>query len=161
MRDLLDDIYREHQQALFSLALSVTRHPASAEDAGQAAFTRLLGRRTPPTGDVRAYVFASVRNAAIDQQRRRGRDGKTCASMFEPAESSPPDADVLADEQQRRLRDAIDQLPAPQREAVILKALGGLSHEQVARITGQSPNTVASRYRRALEKLRGALGDEP
>src|SRR3954452_9099285 len=71
----LEDIYARHRQGLFTLALSITRCAARAEDAVHDAFVRLCRRRSvaaPLEGtgaasqpDAVAYVFASVRNAAV------------------------------------------------------------------------------------------------
>src|SRR4051795_7972904 len=71
----LEDIYARHRQGLFTLALSITRCAARAEDAVHDAFVRLCRRRSvsaPVNGtgtasqpDPVAYVFASVRNAAV------------------------------------------------------------------------------------------------
>src|SRR3954464_10297105 len=76
----LEDIYARHRQGLFTLALSITRCAARAEDAVHDAFVRLCRRRFvawwfSATGTARqpdpvAYVFASVRNAAVDLVRR-------------------------------------------------------------------------------------------
>jgi RNA polymerase sigma-70 factor (ECF subfamily) len=52
---------------------------------------------------------------------------------------------------------AVAALPEPQREVLALKFDGGLTFAEIAAIVGASPNTVASRYRYALEKLRAVL----
>jgi RNA polymerase sigma-70 factor (ECF subfamily) len=69
-----------------------------------------------------------------------------------PADVENP-ADSLADD----LPNALKALPADQREVIALKLDGGLTFAQVAEILNVSPNTAASRYRYALEKLRRML----
>jgi RNA polymerase sigma-70 factor (ECF subfamily) len=64
-------------------------------------------------------------------------------------------APTLADDE---LAAAVAALPEAQREVVALRVDGGLSFEEIAAATGTSPNTAASRYRYALEKLRVSLG---
>jgi DNA-directed RNA polymerase specialized sigma24 family protein len=49
---------------------------------------------------------------------------------------------------------AVASLPGEQREVIALKIDGGLTFAEIAAVTGTSPNTAASRYRYALEKLR-------
>ena len=71
----LERIYRDHRQGLFTLALSITRCPDLAEDAVQDAFTRLWRSEIEPQGDSTAYVFASVRNAALELARGRRSGG--------------------------------------------------------------------------------------
>jgi RNA polymerase sigma-70 factor (ECF subfamily) len=51
-------------------------------------------------------------------------------------------------------------LPAPQREALVLKIWGGLSFPQIAEALGISANTAASRYRYAIARMREALVEE-
>ena len=64
-------------------------------------------------------------------------------------------APTLADDD---LAAAVATLPEAQREVVALRIDAGLSFEEIAAATGTNPNTAASRYRSALEKLRLALG---
>jgi len=172
VRDELAAIYRQHRQGLYSLALSIIRQPQLAEDAVHDAFVRLIRREQMPQGDPVAYIFAAVRNAAIDL-RRRGQPGQL-AQRENPAEqsifdnrpdtrpngqnvSSDPAASLLADEQQRQLQDALEQLPQPQRDAVVMRIYGELTFDQIAQITEEPLSTIASRYQRALTKLRDVL----
>jgi DNA-directed RNA polymerase specialized sigma24 family protein len=58
-----------------------------------------------------------------------------------------------------RLTRALESLPPDQREVIALKIEGELTFAQIAAVLGISPNTAASRYRYALERLRGKLPD--
>jgi RNA polymerase sigma-70 factor (ECF subfamily) len=160
VRGALEAIYRRHRQGLFTLALSITGRVELAEDAVQEAFVGLWRRGAPPAGDVVAYVFAAVRNAAIDQLRKRRRSaGDSPVSIYDGAVIDP---DPAAEAEQRRLlRDALEALPAEQREAVVLRIYAGLSFGQVAEMLGEPLPTVASRYRRALERIRQHMRDRP
>ncbi|MCA1596341.1 MAG: hypothetical protein LC772_07955, partial [Chloroflexi bacterium] len=55
------------------------------------------------------------------------------------------------------LRDRFARLPVEQREVLALKVFQGLTFKEIARATGISINTAASRYRYGIEKLREAL----
>lgn len=158
MRPVWEGIYRQHRQGLFSLALSITRQPALAEDAVQEAFARLLRRDQAPAGDPVAYVFASVRNAAIDTLSKES-SRSAPVSLFNGQHTDPADR-VLEDESARRLRDAIDNLPDAQRQAIVMKAYAGLTFQQIAQASDEPLSTINSRYQRALVKLRQTLGDE-
>ena len=159
MQTLLERLYRDHRQGLFTLALSIVREPSAAEDAVHEAFVRLCRRPVPPTGDAAAYVFAAVRNAAIDLGRRRQAQPAIDASIFDnhPSKTVPPDAPLLGEERDRLLRNSVDELPDEQRQAVVLRLYGGLTFEQMAQVLGEPLSTVSTRYRRALEQLRKAL----
>lgn len=156
MRRTLEAIYREHRQALFTLALAITGREELAEDAVHEAFLRLWARRPSPAGDLVAYVFAAVRNAAIDQLRRRRPAGEVPMSIFDGAAANPAVAAVEA-EQFRLLRRAVEHLPDKQREAVVLKTYAGLTFQQMAAVLGEPLPTVAARYHRAIAKVREAL----
>jgi len=154
MQTELERIYREHRQGLFSLALAITRRAEQAEDAIHEAFTRLCGRTAGPQGDVVAYVFACVRNAAVDQRRRQP------AYAGEPifaAVTSDPVGRLIAAEQQQALRDVVESLPEPRRELVTLRLYAGLTFQQIANVLGQPLATVASNYRRTLQQIKRTL----
>jgi RNA polymerase sigma factor (sigma-70 family) len=81
----LAELYQQHRQGLYTLALSITRNPHRAEDAVQDAFVRLYRRHRPAVGDPASYVFMAVRNASIDQIRKRKRDQRAASCIYEDA----------------------------------------------------------------------------
>jgi len=160
LSDLLKEIYGGHRQGLFSLALAITGSRQSAEDAVHDAFTKLIGRK-PPVGDAISYVFKTVRHSAIDIHRREQRGQKLSESLFNgfiPSEESvDPAGEILNKERDLILRKAIDNLPEKEREAIVLKALAGLTFQQAGNVMGIPAKTIASRYRRGLERLENHL----
>jgi RNA polymerase sigma-70 factor (ECF subfamily) len=109
------------------------------------------------------YVFSAVRNAAIDQTRRAAvRHRLESTSIFNglPAAGGPADPGTAAitAEQHEKLRLAVDALPQPEREAIVMRIYAGLKFEQMAEAMGEPLPTVASRYRRALEMLSRRVG---
>lgn len=160
MRTALEGIYRQYRQGLYSLALSITRRPALAEDAVQEAFVRLLRRGKTPNGDPVAYVFASVRNSAIDAAGKAAKQSASPVSLYNGRHNDPA-GELIGDEAAKRLRDAVDSLPDAQRQAVVMKVYAGLTFDQIAEASGEPLSTVSSRYQRALVRLRQTIGDEP
>lgn len=158
MHRLLERVYQDHRQGLYTLALAVTRCPGRAEDAVQEAFARLWSRGATPSGDPVAYVYAAVRNAAIDQVRRQppARPPEV-ASIYNGLPADPAARAVTA-EQHRAVREAVEALPAAQRESVVMKIYGGLTFRQMADALGEPLPTVAARYRRALDVLGRHIG---
>ena len=157
VRSVLEQVYREHRQGLFTLALAIIRCPHRAEDAVQEAMARLWQSTDLPRDPV-PYVFSAVRNAAIDQTRRAAvRHRLESTSIFNglPAAGGPADPGTAAitAEQHERLRLAVDALPQAEREAIVMRIYAGLKFEQMAETLGEPLPTVASRYRRALEML--------
>lgn len=151
----LREAYELHRQDLYTYALGITRDPAAAEDAVHGAFAKLLNTRRLPN-DIRPYVFRMVRNAAIDEKRRVTRDNDAIALL------AKTNGHAIPPEQYARyleIESAIAQLNDDERETIILKDLTGFTLREIAEIQDTSINTVASWYRRGLEKLRKILGD--
>lgn len=129
-----------------------------AEDIVQEAFVRFW--RSDYRNDVDAHVqlFAMVRRAGLDATRKRLR-----REARERAAAAAEDSEswfVLPDDSREtslEVECALSQLPAEQREVVVLKIWGELTFEQIARSLQISPNTAASRYRYGLQTLRKSL----
>lgn len=115
-----------------------------------------------PDGDVTAYVFRSVRNAAIDLARARMRDRTRTVSLFETPESDGIHGvnSILALEDAEQTRQLIDSLPSAAKEIVVLKIFAGLTFEETGAVLGKSPKTVATQYRRALHGLRARFAPQ-
>lgn len=142
-----------HAAKLLLYARQQTRSASDAEDVLQDALVESL-RNVEGNAPPIALVFATIRRRAIDQARandrrsRREQAGEP-ASWFEP-EIEPRDT-------QRVLEDAVKNLTPIYREVVTLKVWGGLTFREIADTIGVPLNTTASRYRYALEELRGSL----
>ena len=104
-----------------------------------------------------------------DQERARGALSSLTTPPADPAlaarltrGTNDPERDLLAEERRELVLRAIQRLPEPLRIAVVLYEYEGLSHEQIARMTGINHAAARKRYSRALESLgkmlREALG---
>jgi RNA polymerase sigma-70 factor, ECF subfamily len=141
---------------MLAVARALTGSAADAEDAVQQTFLdlyrsrRALGHAERPE----AYAIVALRRTAL-RLRDRARSGGEL-----PHELSDLSAreDAEPEERSGDLARALDRLPAEQREVVALKIEGGLSFLEIGAALAISPNTAASRYRYALERLRDALG---
>lgn len=163
MKDELEKLYRDHREGLYAYALSLTRSESIAEDAIQTIFLRLVhsqaawDRLNADNGNRVAYLFKSVRNAAIDLGRSVKRQNSLSQALFgaygEFSLIQEPIENALVEERNEILRKAIDRLDDKDQEAIVLKLYGGLTFEQAGEIANVSPKTIATRYRRALGKL--------
>jgi len=153
-------LYDDHAQSLYAFLLNFTRDEADTRDLLQDIFLKLARDETLLRGvrEERAFLIRLAHNAAIDLMRRRGTRDRTrdnleteLISPFAPA--AEPDEQVFRDE----LAAALAELPPEQRAVAHLKLWEGLTFEQIAAALELSPNTAASRYRYALDKLRGRL----
>jgi RNA polymerase sigma-70 factor (ECF subfamily) len=157
------DWFRQHGPRLLLYARQTTRSLADAEDVLQEAFVRFWRNQRGLGGDPLGLVFASIRRAACDLARKNERrtrredsagldahgEAQPAISFFEAAEGD--------DERRRAIEQALGQLPAEQREVLMLKIWGGRTFEQIGAQLDVSPHTAASRYRYALEALRKRL----
>jgi RNA polymerase sigma-70 factor (ECF subfamily) len=144
---------------LYAAATRLVDRPEEAEDVVQEVFMS-LARGRHALGSVRdldAYVFTILRHAAGKRRRdaalRRRAIGE--AARRAPVATEPvryPD-DALAK--------AVASLPEAQAEVLALKIDGGLTFAEIAVVLDLSINTVGSRYRYALARLRATLGEKP
>jgi RNA polymerase sigma-70 factor (ECF subfamily) len=126
-----------------------------AEDAVQEAFLGLVRSRAAlgRIDDLRAYLFGALRHS-ISRVAARKTVG---LSLPLPDRPAPEEGTTgLSDWLER----ALARLPPEQREVLSLKIDGGLTFDEAAAVLGVSPNTAASRYRYALEKLRAHYAEE-
>lgn len=137
-------------------ALLGSRH--DAEDVLQAVFVRIVRKRrhVARAGCLDAYVHQMARNEAISFLRRRRRPS---AELDAEPWLLPVATDDRTDELVEEVQTALARLPRKQREIVVLKVYRDKTFREIARILDVSLNTVASRYRYALEKLRSLLRD--
>lgn len=146
-------LYDRLGAALLRVARVMLRSAVEAEDAVQDVFVQLVRsrERLAVVQSLDAYVFAILRNILahrLQQQQKERRHLRLLAPVV---------AEYYAAGSHDDLEQALKSLPPPQREVIALKVDGGLTFAQIAEILQVSPNTAASRYRYALEKLRQAL----
>jgi RNA polymerase sigma-70 factor (ECF subfamily) len=138
---------------------------ADAEDVVQEAFVRFWNTGRQRAEDPRAYLFACVKRAALDLRRRRVRRQRRETNSRAGQSSSRVsdtlfDSELERDEWRASVEAALTRLPGLQREVLVMKVWGELTNAQIATVLGVSPNTVASRYRYALDSLRRHIADE-
>lgn len=135
---------------------------ADAEDVVQEAFVRFWRSGRHVAEDPSAYLFASVKRAALDARRGRLRRERreADARQARPGDDSVFANDVERDEWRVEVEAALSRLPGPQREVLVMKVWGGLTFPRIAAALGIPANTAASRYRYALDALRQALAKE-
>jgi RNA polymerase sigma-70 factor (ECF subfamily) len=104
-----------------------------------------------------AYLFQIARNEAIRATKRRRNDER----MLSAGELFKSVCDIQSDQEDAEVAAAVlARLDVEDRELVELKIFAGLTFREIAKITGMPQSTVATRYRRALESLRGWLAKQ-
>lgn len=147
-----------HLDSAWRYARFLCRDDSVAEDVVQDAFVRALKAIDQCHGDPRAWLFAILRNCHHDWARANSRT-TTTGTEDELAELAAPD-----DQHQRAeiadLRQMIEALPEPFREALVLRELEDLPYRDIAAVTGAPIGTVMSRLARARQMLGALLRDD-
>lgn len=157
-QEAMASIFDRYSKVVYSVALRVLRDPAAAEDVLQEIFMQIW--RHPDSfiatrGSLGGWLAVVARNRSIDQLRRR----KPTDSVDDVVLASPYN---LADEAERnnmmeKARSAINLLPKEQRKTLEMAFFDGLTHSEIAEMTGDPLGTVKTRIRSALLTLRKAF----
>ena len=148
----LEELYHRTRTAVYGLVLSYLKHPQDAEDVTQDAFVRIWDTAASyrPQGKPMAWLLTVARNLALMRLRERG---KTQELTDEEWAALPARAPDVTTEDRHVLRAALSALSEQERQAVMLHAVPGLKHREIAHLLALPPATVLSKYRPALEKL--------
>jgi len=153
----LTEMFDLTAQRLVRFAITVTGNQPDAEDALQGAFSRiafkprLLAKADAPW----PYLIRTVRNEALRIIQKRKGTGLEVAERSSGEESI--ESQIVQEETADTVRRLLKTLPKNQYEVVILKHWEELTFAEIAEALGLSQNTVASRYRYAMEKLQRSL----
>ncbi|MDP9162233.1 MAG: RNA polymerase sigma factor [Acidobacteriota bacterium] len=151
----IEALYRQHGAALMLFASAISGDRGRAQDAVHQVFLKAIENRgVSQATNKKAYLFASVRNAVLNDAKVQDRN---MPLDVDSAWFSPPDRDYAGEQNLRR---ALGELPNDQREVIVLHVWGELTFSEIADLQGVSSNTAASRYRYALSKLRGSMLDK-
>jgi len=162
-RDALCRIYEKYKNNLLALAVSLSNDVSLGEDAVHDVFVSFAqsAARLELRGSLMSYLSTCVANRVgklkrIESQRLNGQ----AETEVTRRRSSRPDESAMSVEAHRRVGDALSQLPYEQREVMLLHLHSGLTFREIARLQKMSINTVQSRYRYGLQKLRSLLNSE-
>lgn len=167
-RDALAELYDRYDRRVFSLAARILNDPVSSEEVTQDVFLSVWRRGSSYSsakGKFTTWLFSIAHNRTIDELRKRRRDRNRQNDdiedhlNIESAEISPLE-NAVAQSEYAKVRDAMAELPAEQRQVVELSYFRGLTQAEIAEKTGQPLGTVKTRMRLALRKLRNALSSE-
>lgn len=161
--------YRRYSGLIFSLAWRMLGDEARAEEVLQETFIRVWRAAItfdPTRGRVETWVVTIARNLALTTLRKRRTasiENHLDEATAIPDERDDPERAASTNDTRRIVREAVAQLPANQREVVLLAYFDGLTHAEIADRTGEPLGTVKSRLRLALGRLqstlRATLGD--
>jgi RNA polymerase sigma-70 factor (ECF subfamily) len=151
-------LFDRYSKLVYSVALRVLRDPAAAEDVLQEVFMQIWRNPdsfTAARGSLGGWLAIVSRNRSIDTLRRK-------RPMVDVDDVPLASAFNLADEAERnslmeRARGVIHLLPTEQRKTLEMAFFDGLTHSEIAEMTGDPLGTVKTRIRSALLTLRKAF----
>jgi len=157
-----EQLYTRYRKSLYIYLLRSSTGPAEAEDLYQETWSRVIRSQTPAgKGPFKALIFRIARNLQIDGYRRRTLHVVSDGDTSKELESQAPDPEdrSIIDDCGELLKTELGLLPEEQREAFLLKEETGLTLEQIAEMINVGRETIKSRLRYALKRLRLALED--
>ncbi len=158
-------LIRRYQHKVYDLAAKMVRNREDARDLAQDTFIRVYQNLPRFRGDSSfgTWVYRVASNKCLDYLRKKKVEGeRVVLSTFEndvhfsDSRDSPEESAIREDEN-RRLRDALDSLPKAYRIAIILQHYQQLSYKEIAEVLELPVKTVATRIYRAKIILREKL----
>ncbi len=166
-------LVKRYSKQVYNFVLRQLKAPALAEDVTQDVFMRLVQNAAEFKHEARfsTWLYAIARNLCIDQLRRLQHrrhpsldqplgpsDGRTLGdAVASEHHSASAERSAASSEMQASILRAVEGLPDEQREVFLLREIADLPFKDIAEITGVSENTVKSRMRYALDRLKQAL----
>lgn len=151
----LKELFAGQHKHLYIAALAITKNRASAEDCVHDALLAVAEIQTE-LDDIEAYLFRVIRNKAIHRAGRSERyENEIEDQDYIVCESTTPEARAFMDQVKRH----ISYLELNYQQVLIMKLFSDLTFDEISRITENSPNTVASWYRRGLAQLKERINE--
>lgn len=151
-RSALEALYRETKVAIYSFALSVLKHREDAEDVLHDVFLAIYGTNVSyrSHGKPMAYLITVTRNLCLMKLRER----QKTVDFPEDFERREDGSEAVSTEDRLLLNQCMTILSDEERQIVVLHAVSGLKHREIAAELSLPLPTVLSKYRRAIHKLK-------
>jgi RNA polymerase sigma-70 factor (ECF subfamily) len=161
--EALCQIYEKYKNTLLNLAIALSNNRAIAEDIVHDCFVSFAqsANKLQLRTSLKSYLSASVANRV----RNLGRDRIKSALDVEELEIAGPDSNqperlAMSNERAGKINSALTQLSYEQREVIVLHFQSGLTFKEISESQSVSVNTIQSRYRYGIDKLRSILDGE-
>ena len=165
--EAFEQLMQPLEQLVWRVCWHYTGNREATEDCGQETMIRIWRNLGNYRGEcaLESWVYRIAANCCMDWLRKKKRDRSVSVEPlreqgFDPADTAPgTEEQVVQEDERRRLREAIAELPEDQREALILTQLEKISYEETARRLGVEEGTVKSRVNRAKARLKEMLSE--
>jgi RNA polymerase sigma-70 factor, ECF subfamily len=157
-KDAFTVLYRRHQNGLVNFCYQMLRNYEDAADVFQEAFRYLFlhAATYEPSAKFTTYLYRIARNLCIDILRRRRRWNlqQLDTEIDVPEEGRAQESKLENEEVEAHVKKALEEVPEPYREVVLLRLTQGLAYEDIASITEAPLGTVKSRLHAGFNFLR-------
>lgn len=158
-REAFARLYGLTRGAVYALALALLRDAHEAQDVAQDVFVKVW--ESAPAyrsrGAPMAWLLTVTRNLALSRLRQSGRQVVLDEETWNALPAADPE---VSPEDRQVLQAALDSLDGGERRIILLHAVTGLKHREIARLLELPLSTVLSKYHRGLKKLRSLLKGE-
>ena len=158
--EIFTKLFAESRQALHRYILRFVGSSETAKEIVQEAFLRTYRQRESVT-TLRAFLFSTARNLAANEYRHRRTVERGALGDFGDSwvkiERESLEAELLRDERNRLIQEAVDRLPPQCRAAFALRVFHECSYKEVADRLGISPKTVEKHIARGLRETHSYL----
>lgn len=164
-RDAFETLFRAYYKRLHGFAYTYVRQSETAEDIIQTIFLRIWADRenSDPPGSVKQYLFAAVRNEALNILRHKkvisDSEEEVIRSFEELKKVKEPYESADFEQYQKKVQQSIEKLPPRCKQIYLLNRRSGLTYIEIADHLNISINTVNTQMGRALQYLRDHLSD--
>jgi RNA polymerase sigma-70 factor (ECF subfamily) len=152
-------LYERHRGPLYRYILRLVGNPATANDLYQGSWEKIIKARDryKDSAPFKAWMYRIAHNHVMDHFRREQPVADKQAEDMANNQAEP-DEQISAENRQQHLVAAIENLPAEQKDTLLLKLESGLDLQTIADVTGVNKETAKSRLRYAVKKLRQVMG---
>lgn len=150
----LEELYHATRAAVYGFSLSITKNPADSEDVLQETYLKIWANadRYTAKGTPMAWILMITKNLALMKLREKKRHQDLEPEEWDMSFHIPDSAGNTED--RHLLEAALNILSEEERHIILLHAVSGLKHREIATLLELALPTVLSKYHRALKKLR-------
>jgi len=162
-----EQLYDRHSSTLYALLLRILANPDDAQEVLQETFVKAWTNAKmfdSVRGSDVAWLISIARSRGIDRLRsrrirgdREDEAGRELSSSFGFVEKRTGADDAIQSQERSAVRDALAQLPEPQRVALALAYFEGMSQSEIAEKLGEPLGTIKTRMQLGMKKLRESL----
>jgi RNA polymerase sigma-70 factor, ECF subfamily len=159
-----EELVQKYQREVYGLAWRMVSDAEEAKDLAQQAFLQAFVhiRSFRRDAQFRTWLFRIAINQCYNflKSRKKFGDPLDVDEVSLAAEDPSPEGDLVAQDDRRRLYEALERLPAKQRAVITLKVEQGLSYQEISQVLGGTAGAARVNYCQALKTLKKQLQSE-